>query len=380
MKITRIDTFLVNVGRRNWPFVKVHTDEDGLYGVGEAYSCGPDRATVEVIRDFESWLVGHDPCDVGRLWHLMYAGSRFPPGVVVSAAISGIEQALWDIAGKAAGLPVHRLLGGKYRDRIRVYCHVRGDTPQQVAEHARQRVQNEGFSALKMSPLRPGSEQMPWSDTASHAAERLAAVRRAVGDDVDIGLDPHATIFEPAQAHELCRVLEPYRPFFVEEPLRPEHYAAMARLSHKVEVPIATGEMLYNKYQFRDLLALQAVDIVQPDICITGVGELLKIAALAESHYVTVAPHNPCGPVANAVNAQVAATFHNFLILEYLPDNDEARRSLVDHAVPLVDGYLELSERPGWGIDLNEEILSKYPYRPWRRPHLTRPDGAQAFQ
>lgn len=380
MKITKIDTTLVNAGSRNWPFVKVHTDE-GIYGVGEAYSCGPDRATVEVIRDFEEWLIGRDPRDIEGLWNLMYAGSRFPGGSVVNAAISGIEHALWDISGKAANLPVYRLLGGKCRDRIRVYQSPHGRTPEELAENAVALIERYGYTALKLFPLPPNSHNLPWNATLRGAAARVEAVRRAVGDDIDIGIDPHARIFEPVRALELCTVLEPYKPFFIEEPLRPENYDAWAKLSQHTNVPIATGEMLYTKYEFRDLIKLQAVDIIQPDICLTGgIWEMKKIAAMAEANYMSVAPHNPCGPVANAVNVHFAASTQNFLILEYIADDTGIRSELVDEPIRLVNGYLELPERPGLGIDLNEEALARYPFRSWHRPFPFRDDGSLAFQ
>lgn len=380
MQITKIDTFLVNLGHRNIPFVKVHTDE-GLYGIGEAYSCGPDRATVEVIHDFEEWLIGRDPRDIEGLWHLMYAGSRFPGGLVVNAAISGIEHALWDIAGKAANLPVYRLLGGKCRHKIRVYQSPRGNTPQELADHAVALIENYGYTALKLGPLPPGYQTMPWNAAVREAEARVEAVRMAVGDDIDIGLDPHARIFEPVRALELCQALKPYHPFFIEEPLRPENYEAMAKLSQHTDVPLATGEMLYTRYEFRDLISLQAVDIIQPDICLTGgLWEVKKIAAMAEASYISVAPHNPCGPVATAVNVHFAASTQNFLVLEYHPDDESPRRDLVDEPMKLVDGYLELPERPGLGLDLNEEALGRYPFRSWHRPFPFREDGSLAFQ
>ena len=379
MKITKIDTYLVNLDGRSHPFVNVHTDS-GLYGVGEAYSAGPEKATAEVIADFESWLIGHDPREVTRLAHWMYVSSRFPPGAVISAAISGIEQALWDIAGKDAGLPVYKLLGGKVRDRIRVYRWAHGDTPETLAEHAAWQVFTFKLTALKMNPFPPNVSMLPWNQVLVQSAARIEAVRRAVGDDVDLGFDPHANIFEPVRALELCEALAPYRPFFIEEPLRPENYPAMAKLGKQVSVPLATGEMLYNKYQFRDLIELQAVDIVQPDICLTGVAETKKIAALAESAYVNVAPHNPCGPLATAVNVHFAATTTNFLILETKADDDSPRRDIVDEPMKLVEGYLEIPEKPGWGIDLIEEAMAKHPFKPWHRAFLYNPDGSQAFQ
>ncbi len=380
MKITKITTHLVNIKNRNWPFVKVETDE-GIYGVGEAYSCGPDKATAEVVRDFEEWLVGKDPRDIEGLWHLMYAGSRFPGGMVLNAAISGIEHALWDIAGKAAGLPVYRLMGGKCRDKVRVYQSVRGNTPEELADHARLLIERYGYTALKMGPLPLDWQAMPWPKVMRETEARVNSVRDAVGDDVEIGLDPHARIFETARALELCRVVAPMRPMFVEEPLRPENYDALAKLSQQTDVLLATGEMLYTRHEFRDLLKLQAVDIIQPDICVTGgLWEMKKIAAMAEAHYVSVAPHNPCGPIANAVNVHFAASTQNFIVLEYHPDDESPRRDIVDEPMKLVDGYLELPERPGLGIDLNWDLLGKYPFRSWHRAFTYQPDGALAYQ
>ncbi|MCC6167971.1 MAG: galactonate dehydratase [Caldilineaceae bacterium] len=380
MKITKIDTYLVNLGHRNIPYVKVHTDED-IYGVGEAYSCGPDKATVEVIHDFEEWLVGRDPRDIEGLWQLMYAGSRFPGGSVVNAAISGIEHALWDIAGKAANLPVYRLLGGKCRERVRVYQSPRGNSPQEIADNAVRLIEKYGYTAIKMSPLPGNWHTLPWNQALRETEARVAAVRDAVGPDIDIGLDPHARLFEVSRAMELCQVVAPYRPMFVEEPLRPENYEALAKLSRSVEVPLATGEMLYTRYEFRDLIATQAVNIVQPDICLMGgIWEMKKVAAMAEAGYMTVAPHNPCGPVATAVNVHFAASTTNFLILEYHADDEAPRRDLVDEPIKLVDGYLELPDRPGLGIDLNMDTVERYPFRSWHRPFPIRPDGSLSYQ
>jgi galactonate dehydratase len=380
MKITKIDTYLVSMGHRNIPYVKVHTDE-GIYGVGEAYSCGPDKATVEVIRDFEEWLIGRDPRDIEGNYHLMYAGSRFPGGSVVNAAISGIEHALWDIAGKAAGLPVYRMVGGKCRDRIRVYQAPRGNSPEELADNAVALIEKYGYTAIKMGPLPGNWHTMPWNQALRETEKRVNAVRDAVGPDIDIGLDPHARLFEVSRAMELCAVVAPMRPFFVEEPLRPENYDALAKLAAKVDVPLATGEMLYTRHEFRELINTQAVNIIQPDICLMGgLWEMKKIAAMAEASYMSVAPHNPCGPIATAVNVHFAASTTNFIILEYHADDEGARREIVDEPMKLVNGYLELPDKPGLGIDLNIEAMAKYPFKSWRRPVPIRPDGSQAYQ
>jgi galactonate dehydratase len=209
---------------------------------------------------------------------------------------------------------------------------------------------------------------------------RFSAVRRAVGDDVDIAVDPHAKIFEPAQAIALAEALKPDRPLFLEEPLRPENVDALARVAAHTDVPIATGEMLYTKFQFRELLVKQAADVLQPDVCCAGgILECKKIAAMAEAFYVVVAPHNPMGPVATAVNVHLVATLPNFLILEYHPDDEAPRRDLIDEPMVLKNGYLELPTRPGLGLELNEDAFPRYPFRTWHRGFPTRADGSLAF-
>ena len=379
MKITQIETFLVHPDDRNFLFVKVHTDE-GIYGIGEAYSAGPDDATVAVIRDFETWLVGRDPRDIEFLWQVMYNGTRFPGGVLINSAISGIEHALWDLKGKVLGVHVFELLGGKCRDKIRVYQNPGGDSPAEMAERSVALIERYGYTALKIGPHGRGSEALSWNQVVKGAAARLEAVRRAVGDDVDIGVDPHAKIFEPVRAMQMAKALEPYNPYFFEEPLRPENIDAMADLRHQLDVPLATGEMLYTKFEFRDLLVRGAADIIQPDICCAGgLMEQKKIAAMAEAFYVTVAPHNPMGPVATAVNVHFAASTPNFLILEYLPDDSGPRRDLIDEPIKLVDGFLELPTRPGLGIDLNTDAYEKYPFKRWHRAFPIRPDGSMGF-
>jgi len=380
MKITNIETFIAGLDRRNYLFVRVQTDE-GIHGLGEAYSCGPDDATAAVVADFATWLVGKDPRDVEALWHLMYAGSRFPGGSILNSALSGIEQALWDILGKSLNVPVWRLLGGQFRDRIRVYQAPRGATPDELATDAVRLIERYGYTALKISPQPPDWQKMPYSAVVREAAKRLEAVRRAVGEDVDIGIDPHARIFEPVRALEMAKALEPYRPFFFEEALRPENIDAMAEVHAKSPIPIATGEMLYTKFQFRELFEKHAVDIAQPDICVAGgLLELKKIAAMAEAHYVSIAPHNPMGPVATAVNTHFAVATPNFLILEYTPDDIGKRSDLLQEPMKVVEGYIEVPQKPGFGIELNLDAFEKYPMARWHRPFLIAADGSLSYQ
>ena len=300
MKITGITCHIVDGGGRNILFVRTETD-GGIVGWGEAFSVGPDLAVAATIDHLKDWILGDDPRDIERLWATMYQGLRFPPGSVGLAAISGIEHTLWDISAKALGLPVYRLLGGRVRDRVRVYQGCTGPTPEAAAENALGLVQDYGYTAFKMSPFPPDDHLRPWNEVLREGPRHMAAVREAVGDDVDIGLDVHAKVLEPMRALELARAVEPYNPFFFEEPIRPEGIREMAWLRRRSPIPIATGEALYAKFQFNDLMRQQAADIIQPDVCVCGgLMEMKKIAAIAEGHDVVVAPHNPMGPLAGS--------------------------------------------------------------------------------
>jgi galactonate dehydratase len=378
IRITDIKTYLVGLGR-NFVFVKVETDQ-GLSGIGEAYSCGPDQATVAAIHDFKDWLVGKDPRDVEYLWATMYNFSRFPGGSVLNAAISGIEHALWDISAKAAGLPVYRLLGGKCREKVRVYQGVGGAEPRQLAENALATIEKGGYTAIKIAPHPAGMHSAPYNAVTRAAEERIRAVREAIGPDRDVAVDIHAQFFEPSRAIRVAKAIEPYQPFWLEEPIRPENVAAMAKLAGHVSVPLASGECNYTKFEFQPILQAQALDVIQPDICLCGgVLEMKKIAAMAEAQYVMVAPHNPMGPVANVVNTHFAISTPNFLILEYSPDDTPPRRDLVRDAPRVKDGYLPIPDKPGWGIELNEEAFRHYPPKPWRRGFGYRADGSVDF-
>ena len=379
MKIIDVQTFGVNLGDGNHVFVKILTDEH-LHGIGEAYRCGPDHAVEEAVHYFKDWILGLDPTRIEYIWRLLYNGSRFPGGSILNAAISGIEIACWDLKGKALGVPVYELIGGRCRDRVRVYLGVSGSTPREVADSAK-RAQDLGFTAVKMAPHPPNAEKLPWDQVLRGTAARLAAVRKAVGDDMDVGLDPHARIFEPVRALQMAQAVEPYHPMFFEEPLRPENIAAMGRLHRKIPVPIATGEMLYTKYEFRDVIAAEAADILQPDLLLCGgLMESKKIAAMAEAEYLTIAPHSPLGPVSTAVSTHFAASTPNFIILEYRDDSQGPMRNLILEPMKRVGGYLELPQDPGLGIELNEKAFAGNPLKKWHRPFVIEPDGNIAYQ
>ena len=379
MKIADITCHIVDGGGRNILFVRTETD-DGIVGWGEAFSVGPDLAVAATIDHLKDWIVGDDPRDIERLWATMYQGLRFPPGSVGLAAISGIEHTLWDISAKALALPVYRLLGGRVRDRVRVYQGCSGPTPEKAAEKATALVEQYGYTALKMSPFPPDEHLKPWNQVLREGPRHMAAVREAVGDDVDIGLDAHAKVFEPMRALELARAVEPYNPFFFEEPIRPEGIREMAWLRRKSPIPIATGEALYAKFQFNDLLRQQAADIIQPDVCVCGgLMEMKKIAAIAEGHDVVVAPHNPMGPLAGAINLHFAASTTNFLVLEYRAHDEGLWRELVKDPWAPVDGHLEIPDAPGWGLEIDEDALTRYPAVTWRRGNPIRADNSPAF-
>lgn len=379
MKIIDVQTFGVNLGDGNHVFVKILTDEH-LHGIGEAYRVGPDHAVEEAVHYFKDWILGLDPTRIEYIWRLLYNGSRFPGGSILNAAISGIEIACWDLKGKALGVPVYELIGGRCRDRVRVYLGVGGSTPREVADSAK-RAQDLGFTAVKMAPHPPNAEKLPWDQVLRGTAARLAAVRKAVGDDMDVGLDPHARIFEPVRALQMAQAVEPYHPMFFEEPLRPENIEAMGRLHRKIPVPIATGEMLYTKYEFRDVIAAEAADILQPDLLLCGgLMESKKIAAMAEAEYLTIAPHSPLGPVSTAVSTHFAASTPNFIILEYRDDSQGPMRNLILEPMKRVDGYLELPQDPGLGIELNEKAFAGNPLKKWHRPFVIEPDGNIAYQ
>jgi galactonate dehydratase len=358
----------------------VLTDEH-ISGSGEAYRVGPDQAVVETIEYRKDWLIGQDPTRIEHLWRLMYNGSRFLGGSLLNAAISGIETALWDLKGKIHIVPVYQLLGGRCRDRVRVYLGIGGDTPQKVAAAAKQAVERYGMTAVKMRPQPSESEKLSWDQVLRGTEKRLAAVRRAIGDDIDIGLDPHAAIFEPVRALEMAEVVKPFRPMFFEEPLRPENIAAMGRLHEKIGIPIATGEMLYTKYEFRDLIAAGAADILQPDLLLCGgLMEMKKIAAMAEAEYLTIAPHSPLEPMSTAVSVQFAASTPNFCILEYRIDSEGPMRNLIRQPLRLREGYLEIPETSGIGLELEFDKFRNQPLKPWHRRFPIEHDGNIGYQ
>jgi L-alanine-DL-glutamate epimerase-like enolase superfamily enzyme len=368
---------------------------DGLTGWGECYNHGPDKALPPLLDYMMGFIAGEDPRRVEYLVNLLVQQCRFPPGAMGLAAISAIDQCLWDISAKALGVPVYALLGGHVRDRVKVYSGVytAPDVPQ--ARDALDELNSRwGFKAFKLSPWRIDMHANRWGEVVRASAEYFRELREKVNPAYEIAFDAHAKIFEVGQARQLGNALAPYDPLFFEEPLRPENIGAWGELKRGLECRLATGESLYNRFEFMDLLRVNGADIVQPDVCVVGgLSEMRRIATLAETHYVTVAPHNPMGPLATAVNVHFAAAAQNFVFLEYrlpegpvyvyggteLEQREDSSRYVLDPYLPK-DGYLELRpDRPGWGVEMDMEFLARDEYVHWERRVPKRPDGSYAF-
>ncbi len=379
MKIIDIRTFHCHDGTRNSVFLQVRTDE-GIWGMGQPYTIGPDEAILGTIENMKGWFLGQDATRIEWLLRRARNTMRFPLGPSAWSALSAMDQALWDIAGKAKGVPVYMLLGGKFRDRVRCYAAIYNETPEALGETAARLKAEEGYDAFKTTPYPPGWRTMPWNRVLREAARRMEALRKAVGDAPDIGLDFHATLREPVRGRELAEAVAPYRPMFIEEPVRPDHIPSTARLRAELRVPLATGENLLGLSQFVDLMDAEAADIIQPDLCCCGgLLETKKICAVAEAHYVTVAPHNPLGLLSTALGVQLAACIPNFVILEYHHDHDKAKAQFVDDAWKPVNGYFPLPMRPGLGMDLNLDAIQKHPPKHWDRGFPAYSDGAPAL-
>jgi galactonate dehydratase len=379
MKISAIKTFMASEGKRSRALCKVETDE-GIYGWGECYSPGPDLAIEPTLDYIFEMVKGLDPRRIEFIMMKLFQQMRFPPGAVGLSAMSGLDHALWDISGKAAGVPVYMLLGGAARDKIKVYRSINGADAKEAADVAHKLHDEYGFTAFKTSPFRVPPDEHRWGVVCKKAAEYFEGLRKHCPEEWEFAFDPHAKIFEPIRALQLSNALAPYDPFFYEEPLRPENSDAWGRLRSQMQVPLATGECLYTRFEFLDLLTKQGADIIQPDICVCGgLLEMRKIAAIAEAHYVTVAPHNPMGPLAAAVNLHFSAATPNFKILEYHLPDDRGGGDWLDEPYWPTDGYLQLRpDRPGLGVEVNEEVIEKG-YSLWTRKSPTRPDGSTGY-
>jgi galactonate dehydratase len=385
VKVVSVSSVVVNARMRNWVFVKVETDQPGLTGWGEASLEWSTRAVVGAIEDLAELVVGEDPRKTEHLWQVMYRQHFFKGGAVTMSAISGIDQALYDIKAKDLGVPLYQLLGGAVRDRVRMYDHLGGGdidavyneaSVERFAERARASV-NDGFSALKILAV-PCTRMLDGSAAIRDAAKLMEAVREAVGDDVDVMVDLHGRT-TPAMAIQYGHALIDYRPWFLEEPCQPENVDAMVEVARALPIPIATGERLVTRFEFRELLEKRACAVLQPDVChCGGISEIKKIASMAETYYVSVAPHNPLGPIATMVNVHFGVSTPNFLIQELMRLDVPWRYEVVDSELALVDGYVSPPTRPGIGIEVNEKEAAKHPFQPEIPMRFFHADGSVA--
>jgi galactonate dehydratase len=373
-KISEVKAFVLGVGQKNHTFVRIRTD-DGFEGIGEGTINYRVRAIVGAVDDFAMYLLGKDPSQIERHWQALYRNSFFRGGPIQCTALSAIEQALWDIRGKVLGRPVWDLLGGSARDRIRLYTHAGGPTPEAAAARA-SRIVETGYRALKLGipvTVEPILDERAVAATVAN----VRAVREAVGPDVDLMVDCHAKS-TPAVAIRLAQELAPYRLLFLEEPIPPENVDALVTVARGSPVPIATGERLYTRWGFREIVEKQAAVVLQPDLGHAGgILEVKKIAALAEVYYASVAPHNPRGPGVTMASLHVAACTPNFLIQEIVHDDPLREEMLVE---PLIvrDGYVALPTAPGLGLRFDESLATRFPYNPIDTPHPTHLDGSVA--
>ncbi|MBM3279606.1 MAG: galactonate dehydratase [Candidatus Handelsmanbacteria bacterium] len=384
MKITAIRTLRAD----RFMYVKLETDE-GLTGVGELHPAsgtgGTPLVPIAAVEYCAEYLLGKDPTPIEAHWQHMFRRCLFRGGADTMAAIGAIDQALWDLKGKALGKPVYELLGGPTRQKVRLYTHLHGDTPDKLAEEA-VAFAGRGFTALRLYPFGTfgaaefeeglGLERMTYASMLRNAEERVQAVREAVGPQVDLMIDV-VNRLSPAEAISLGRVLEPYDLYFFEDPIEPENMDAWEHVADQIPIPLAMGERLYTIHQFRDLLNHKGAAYVRPDLSLAGgITNIKKIAALAEASYVGVVPHNPLSCVLTAACAHLDAAIHNIPVQEYPWDEfHHPKRDLVVEPLRCEKGYLIVPTAPGLGIELNEEAFPHYPPVPYQRPPLITPDG-----
>lgn len=388
MKITRIETLVCHARMRNWVFVKVVTDQPGLHGWGEATLEWHTRSVVGAVEDVSQLLIGEDPTRVEHLWQMMHRQHFWHGnGIVRGTAISGIDIALWDIVGKVHGVPCHRLWGGPVRDYVRTYAHLGGgkmeafynEKPQDARRFAELaiEVKERGFTAFKAMAV---PETMPIEGTRPlrYAEACVAAMREAVGEDVDMMVDCHARP-SPRMGLQFAKALEPYRLYFFEEPCWPEAVDGLAEIQRAVSTPIATGERLVGLAAFRDLLERRACSILQPDIThCGGLTEARRIAALAEAYRVALAPHNPQGPVSTAASLEFGFATPSYIICETVDSDVPWRQDVVSesYAIDPADRTVRPSDRPGLGIEINEDEVKKHPFEQEVLLRHFHPDGS----
>ena len=371
MKITKLETFLV---KPRWLFLKIHTDE-GLVGLGEPILEGRALTVAQAIAEMEPSLIGQDPTRVIHLWQSLYKHAFYRGGPILTSALSGIEHALWDLAGKAAGVPVYKLLGGPTRDRIKVYKGIGGGTTEECIQRAKDAVA-QGFLALKTGPSggRP-ARIIETPGFVQRVVERFAAIREAVGNEIDIAIDFHGAV-SPQTAGLLIKALEPYQPLFIEEPVQCQNVDVLADLARKTHIPIATGERVFTKWGFREILEKRAASILQPDISHAGgIFEARIIAGMAEAYYAAIAPHCPLGPISLAAGLHLDASIPNFLAQEHTTFGSGYLKD------PFVfkDAYYALSTKPDLVLALYDAAMVDKIGHEWRNPESYHPDDGAAI-
>jgi galactonate dehydratase len=352
IKITKLETFLV---KPRWLFLKIHTDA-GFVGLGEPITEGRALTCQTAVKEIEPYLIGKDPRAVVHHWQAIYRHAFYRGGPILTSALSGIDQALWDIKGKALGVPVYELLGGPTRNKVRTYSHAR--TPDAMRADVAK-----GFRAFKTGPAkRRPARYVETPGEVGYAVEKFAELRKAVGNDVDIAIDFHGAI-SPAHAKMLIKGLEPYNPYFVEEPCQAQNHDVMAEIARGTHLPIATGERVFTKWGFREILEKKAATILQPDMCHAGgITEVRLIAGMAEAYYASIAPHNPLGPISLAAGVQLAASIPNFLCQEQVSLGE----GYIKRPFQIKDGYLELPTTPGLGIELDDNAMADKLGHDWK--------------
>ena len=363
MQITGIETVFVD----RYLFVQIHTDA-GITGLGESGAWGYLEASAGAVDTFKRYLIGQDPLRIEHHWQYLYRWTHFR-GAAVMGALSAVDIALWDIAGKYFGVPCYQLMGGKTRDKARVYYHVFGDTKEKLIQGCID-AKNQGFTAVgHLTPFLDEDRDAPYFkthvDKMRDAIETVGLYREAVGNDVDLCIEIHRRL-TPAEAIVLARGIEQFHPFFYEDPIMPDSFDAMALVANNIHIPIATGERIHTIYEFEALLQRGAVQYVRPDVCLAGgLTHSKKIAALAEARHAGVVPHNPLSPVSTAACVQLAACIPNFALQEYpLGENSPPKSDIVKTALQLEDGFLLVPDAPGIGIELAEDAAERWPYRP----------------
>lgn len=385
MKVTQIKTLICHAYRTNWVFVKVITDS-GLYGVGEATLEYREPTVVQAIKELERYLVGKDPHNIEAFWHDAYRDAYWRGGVVLMSALAGVEMALWDIKGKALGVPVYQLLGGKVRDSVKCYANAwfaGAKKPEEFAQKAKIAVKN-GFSGLKWDPF--GKEYLNIDPKhLNEALDCIAAVKDAVGDQVHLIIEGHGRFNVPT-AVRIGNALEKFGILWFEEPIPPDDKKGIAWVRSKIATPVSGGERLYSRFEYADYLRMECADFWQPDVSHAGgIMEVRKIAAMAESHYIPVCPHNPSGPVANAATLQLAACIPNFYLLETMANDIPWRADVSTEKVKFENSEMFIPDLPGLGIDINEEEIAKHPYECRNLRHYVgtltdiRPEGSTGY-